>query len=397
MRVCVVSKLGIRARERFKVLPFTDDLSKVKESMGSGPAPSDAEAAKDAADILGGLKVTLLQDWTKEAAKRVFILCDVPYIGKEFLDPSWDTQQIGSPRGLALDNLMKELCSKEIAVHVVKISNNCNKMIEIMKASHEKLEVTDMMGSIPSEAVGGQTGSATEAKDGAAEQESSSILELFRTAAISSLTDQVRNRRASNGGNGVLGDKVNGEQGQAQGGKVQKVEKVDSSDLKCNGPPPSEKLEKRRKELHDAAAPKESLQHQLCISKTTLLEDTASVSQSLFGNFLPRTEGPKLVLLRANSVIEAYSLNNGEMTLVTTYRATGFKISKIIKVRKPVPCLASSSYSDGHKDMIVAQILPLKFVTLEIDEEINEFRIVCIHNLSNDVRLQESGRLNSAR
>ena len=36
-------------------------------------------------------------------------------------------------------------------------------------------------------------------------------------------------------------------------------------------------------------------------------------------------------------------------------------------------------------------------MTLELDEELEEFRIVCIHNFGNDVRLQESGRLNQAR
>lgn len=36
-------------------------------------------------------------------------------------------------------------------------------------------------------------------------------------------------------------------------------------------------------------------------------------------------------------------------------------------------------------------------MTLELDEQVNEFRMVCMHNLSNDVRLKESGRLNQAR
>ena len=103
------------------------------------------------------------------------------------------------------------------------------------------------------------------------------------------------------------------------------------------------------------------------------------------------------MLLRANSVVEAYALKNGTMSLIATYRATGFKISRIIKVRKPAPRLGAVGDANGHKDMVVVQILPLKFVTLEIDEDVNEFRIVCIHNLSNDVRLQESGKLNSAR
>ena len=87
------------------------------------------------------------------------------------------------------------------------------------------------------------------------------------------------------------------------------------------------------------------------------------------------------------------------MTLITTYRpTTNIKISKIIKVRKPPPLLQSrGSQQAAPKDLLVVQVLPLKLMTLELDEAVNEFRMICLHNLANDVRLRESGRLNQAR
>ena len=127
------------------------------------------------------------------------------------------------------------------------------------------------------------------------------------------------------------------------------------------------------------------------------MEDAAAVSQSLFGNFLLGSEDSQLVLLRANAVVEAHFVGLEGLRMLCSYRASGFKISKIIKVRKPVICPQGQAPANGKMDMLVVHILPLKFVTLEIDPLINEFRIVCIHNLSNDVRLQESGKLNSAR
>jgi hypothetical protein len=39
------------------------------------------------------------------------------------------------------------------------------------------------------------------------------------------------------------------------------------------------------------------------------------------------------------------------------------------------------------QDLIVVQINPLKFVTLELDADLNELAIACMHNLSNDLRL----------
>lgn len=57
----------------------------------------------------------------------------------------------------------------------------------------------------------------------------------------------------------------------------------------------------------------------------------------------------------------------------------------MVSVRKPG--------SDG-KDMLVLHIPALKFVTIEFDELLSEFRIYCMHNLENNLRLKETGKLN---
>jgi hypothetical protein len=40
------------------------------------------------------------------------------------------------------------------------------------------------------------------------------------------------------------------------------------------------------------------------------------------------------------------------------------------------------------KDMIVIYIPSLKFITLEFDENIFEFKILCMHNFENNIKLK---------
>jgi hypothetical protein len=46
-------------------------------------------------------------------------------------------------------------------------------------------------------------------------------------------------------------------------------------------------------------------------------------------------------------------------------------------------------------ELLVLEIPKLKFITLEMDADLFEFRILCMHNFENDRRLQKSGKINS--
>ena len=82
-------------------------------------------------------------------------------------------------------------------------------------------------------------------------------------------------------------------------------------------------------------------------------------------------------MLRANEVIEVYRIINNQMVLLTKYESFSAKIAKIIVVRKP----------GTNIDLLVLDLPKLKFVTLELDREIFEFKILCLHNFENDRRL----------
>jgi len=91
-------------------MSFSDNIDSVKKFIQDTKAEGGADEPED---LQGGLKLALLQDWTEEATKRVFIISDAPCHGKKYHNSRDDYPQ-GSPDGLILEDLMKEFCKKEI-------------------------------------------------------------------------------------------------------------------------------------------------------------------------------------------------------------------------------------------------------------------------------------------
>jgi len=77
------------------------------------------------------------------------MIMDAPCHGKKYHSES-DDYPNGSPEGLVLEDLIKEFCKKEIEFTVIKLDNNCDKMINVMKECHQELEVQDMTTMKPS-------------------------------------------------------------------------------------------------------------------------------------------------------------------------------------------------------------------------------------------------------
>ena len=94
-------------------------------------------------DMQGGLKVCLQQAWTERTTKRLIVMTDAPPHGKQY-HTSHDDYPQGSPDNLQLEELMKELCEKEIDVQVIRLNHLIDKTIEAMKANHTEVDVLDM-------------------------------------------------------------------------------------------------------------------------------------------------------------------------------------------------------------------------------------------------------------
>ena len=79
VRVCFIGFRDHKDDERFSICPFTEDIQVVKDFMNN----CDAEGGKDIPeDVVGGLKMCLMQDWTADSFKKVFMIGDAPCHGK---------------------------------------------------------------------------------------------------------------------------------------------------------------------------------------------------------------------------------------------------------------------------------------------------------------------------
>ena len=96
--------------------------------------------------MTGGLKRCLDLDWSKKSTKLVFLILDAPCHGKKYHNLS-DEYPKGCPEGLKLEDLMQEFRKMEIELNIIKIKQNCNKMIKIMQQFHTQLTVSDFTGS----------------------------------------------------------------------------------------------------------------------------------------------------------------------------------------------------------------------------------------------------------
>lgn len=141
VRVCFIGFRDHKDDERFSVCPFTEDVQTVKDFMNN----CIAEGGKDIPeDVVGGLKMCLLQDWTSDSIKKVFMIGDAPCHGKKYTGDLDDHYPSVSPEGLTIEDLMKEYCKLDIEFSIIKLNNSVDAMIEAMRMNHQELDVKDM-------------------------------------------------------------------------------------------------------------------------------------------------------------------------------------------------------------------------------------------------------------
>lgn len=117
---------------RFISKSFTENVQDMKFFI----ALVEADGGEDAPeDVQGGLKLMLMEDWTEEATKQVFMITDAPPHGTHLhnMGAGSDHYPEGSPDGLVFEDLMREFKKREIEFNVIKLSTDCDKMIEVMK------------------------------------------------------------------------------------------------------------------------------------------------------------------------------------------------------------------------------------------------------------------------
>ena len=136
VRVTVVGYRDHGDRRRFEVKPFTTDIQSVKDFIGQLYAEGGGDAPED---VVGGLKLLTMQEWTKKAYKRVIMICDAPPHGLEYHDKKYrDDYPEGSPDGLKLEPLIYDLKKKRIHLSCMKLNKSVKPMLKIIKEIHDK-------------------------------------------------------------------------------------------------------------------------------------------------------------------------------------------------------------------------------------------------------------------
>jgi hypothetical protein len=79
VRICVIGYRDHCDLRRFEVKPFNNNVQECKDFINALTAQGGGDTPED---IHGALKVTLMQDWTEEGNKKVFMICDAPPHGK---------------------------------------------------------------------------------------------------------------------------------------------------------------------------------------------------------------------------------------------------------------------------------------------------------------------------
>lgn len=141
VRVCFIGFRDHKDDQRFSISPFTEDIKVIKDFMND----CIAEGGKDIPeDVVGGLKMCLMQDWSAESLKKVFMIGDAPCHGKQYTGNIDDHYPEGSPEGLTIESLMKEYCKLDIEFSMIKLNDSVDEMIKAMRQHHQELDVKDM-------------------------------------------------------------------------------------------------------------------------------------------------------------------------------------------------------------------------------------------------------------
>ena len=142
VRVCFV---GYRdhcdGKQRLTVKGFTEDLDDLKKFISGVNATGGGDWPED---ITGGLRTCLDQEWSVASKKQVFHIFDAPCHGNKYHSGHGDSYPKGCPKGLVLEDLMKEFADRNISFTAIKLQKDTEKMINIMSKSHGFMEVTDL-------------------------------------------------------------------------------------------------------------------------------------------------------------------------------------------------------------------------------------------------------------
>jgi len=122
----------------FVIVPFTEDITKVQNTLKNTKASGGHDKAED---VAGALEKVLELEWSEDTCKLILWVCDAPAHGNKYHSSIVDDRYPkGDPHGREPIEQMKELYLKGIDFTIFRICKSIDKMVEIFSSIYEDEE-----------------------------------------------------------------------------------------------------------------------------------------------------------------------------------------------------------------------------------------------------------------
>lgn len=144
VRVTVVAYRDLSDDKRFMLFPFSQNVEAAKKFIKNLKATGGGDAPED---VCGGLKLALMQDWSTDGIKKMFLIADAPCHGLKYNPKGRDDYPDGTPDAPDLEALMDEMCKKNIDFDLIKLTPAVDLMADDMQKFYgddQSFEMKDM-------------------------------------------------------------------------------------------------------------------------------------------------------------------------------------------------------------------------------------------------------------
>ena len=110
-------------------LDFTKDINDVKKFISSIDCFGGGDEPED---VVGAFNIALNMNWVSDARYAVLV-CDAPCHGKKYHNITYDKFMDGDPKGLILEDFIRDFKKKNITLYCIEINDSTKIMFNIMK------------------------------------------------------------------------------------------------------------------------------------------------------------------------------------------------------------------------------------------------------------------------
>jgi len=161
VRVAFVGYRDFPDNDIFTIHDFTFDLAKMKSYISGLRARGGADHPED---VAGGLYQLLNLSWHPDSTKLANLVADAPSHGEQYHSGS-DSHPQGSPAGLELEDLVKQIRAKDISFTCYKLDDSTEQMYSKIKETYGEGGVftfVDMRGILQQNALLGHHSSSSD-------------------------------------------------------------------------------------------------------------------------------------------------------------------------------------------------------------------------------------------